>query len=156
LFFGFLKRRPETLLEIPTRAAEGGAAIADILDAPPPLAGVPANGDDKLRDILVEVGKIGAAGALTAGALFALQKALKKRAEKKATEEDALTGLVPVPSIGGAIPPSIVGAIPVTPTAPISGEIMAARNGKVVKQAIPQIKLTSSPKINIVVQNAFS
>lgn len=82
---------------------------------------------------------VGAAGAAAVGAI------------KKRKEEKALTGIAATPGAGAPI----VGVIPTTPTTPVP-VTTAAQNGKVLKEAMPTINVTSKPKINVIVQNAFS
>ena len=120
---------PKSLFEAGKTIGEGTEQI---------IAGDPKGGLTTLQKGLLGAGVVGAAVAGGIG----IAKLIKGR------KDEGLTGFLP--GVPFSQPP-IVGKIPTIAEQPTPEE-----NGKLIKQVIPNIKLSSNPKINIVVQNALS
>ena len=128
------------LVGAPKTLFEGGKTIGSGIEQI--AAGDPEGGLTTLQKGLLGAGVV---GAVVAGGI-GVAKLIKGR--KAAAVGGGLTGLLP--GVPFSQPP-IVGEIPTITEQPTPEE-----NGKLLKQVMPEIKLTSNPKINIVVQNALS
>jgi len=108
------------------------------------------NGLSPLEKGAIAIGGAGIGGLILGEAV----RRIRARNGKQPIQVPPIAGQIPTPIIT-PVPtqPSPVGRIPVTPVTPeVPTEVMETE--RVLRQQIPQIKLTANPKINVVIQNS--
>jgi len=154
LVAGALKESPFLRKQIkPTTAFRRGEALGEAIETiSDPTKRAAALESGELQEILKKAGLIGGIAAAVIGAA-ALVKA---REERRAAAPITAPVITPQPFAVTPITPGTQPFIKDIPVEEIEKMPEEAESEKLIRQQIPQIKLTANPKINVVIQNSIT